>query len=251
MQNDTVMITIPRFIVLVLTPILFIGLAILPYAVFVHPIDGVRTRTAEGNIYMPTAIAGLMFLLLFLYLGYRMANYFTLFWFNEQKRELTIVRPFLFRKKNIQFDQVVGFHFSSYDFRGQDIKEIVIKSADGSIYKIGDFEISNFRQIEKYLLDNFVLMRTDFEIKFTPEERMAFLKGSNKKFDLRQSKHARVIFLILIVLLSYIIYAEYAALGIPEKKLSNGMLYGVWVLFFYFCYKFLRTYRAVKKLTKE
>ena len=250
MQNETVMITIPRFIVLVLTPILFIGLAILPYAVFVHSIDGVRTRTADGNIYMPAAIAGMMFLLLFVYLGYRMANYFTLFWFNEKKRELTVVMPFLFRKKNIKFDQVIGFHFSSFNFRGQDIKVIVIKSADGSIYKIGDFEISNFRQIEKYLLDNFDLMRTDFETKFTPEEKMTFLKGANKKFDLRQSKDSRFIFLILIVLVAYIIYSEYAGFGIPERKLSNGVLYGVWVLFFYFCYKFLRANRNVKELTK-
>jgi len=250
-QKETVMVTIPRLIVLVLTPILFIGLAILPYAVFIHPINGVRSRTVEGSIYMPTAIAGLMFLLFSIYLFFRLANYFTLLWFNEKKRELTVVMPFLLLKKNIHFDKVVGFHFSSYDFRGQEIKVIVIKSADASIYKIGDFETSNFRQIEKYLLGNFDLMRSDFETKFTDGEKMAFLKGANKRFDLRQSKYARIIFLILIVLVAYIIYAEYSDIGVPERKLSNGILYGVWVLFFYFCYKFLKAYRTVKELTKK
>lgn len=94
-------------------------------------------------------------------------------------------------------------------------------------------------------------MRTDFETIFTDGEKMAFLKGANKKFDLRQSKDARIIFLILIVLVAYIIYAEYSDIGVPKRKLSNGILYGVWVLFFYFCYKFLKAYRTVKELTKK
>lgn len=230
---------------------MYCGLGLLPFAVYVHSIDGINSRTANGEIVMPTAIVGSIILAGLIILTYKIATYFTLFFIDKDKKAITIIKPFLLLRKHLNYEDVIGFHFSEYLIRGQKIKILILKSVDNKIYRISDFEISNFRQIEKYLLDNFNLMRTDFVTKFTLEEKIDYLENTNRAFDLEQALEAKFTFIMLIGLVVFCICLQYANFGLTDRKFSVGIMIGVWALLFYFIYKLAMTFKTIKNCSQH
>ena len=240
------LITIPRLIVIALVLFVFVGLGQLPFAVYVHPLEGINSRSNNGEIVLPTAIVGTLILIGLFFLTYKIGTYFQLLFIDQNNRKLSFIKPFLFKKQVLTFDEIVGFHFSHYSIRGDKVKLIIIKTTDNKLYKFSDFEISNFRAFENYFLDNFVLIRTDFVTKFSEEEKTLFITNTNRKFNLEQAREFRFVLFMLVTLVLFMLFLNLSNFGTPDRKFSTKILIGLYILLFYFIYRLYKQFETIK-----
>lgn len=240
------LITVPRVIVFLLFLFILGGSCIIPFAVFIKRIGGVNVREANGDLVIVTLFAAILFLLLFIFILYK-ASFFLVISVNKTKRKISFFYPLRFKRETYDFNDLLGFHFSSFEIKSQPIKMLVFRTADGKSFKISDFEISNLRKFEVAALQNFNLLRTDSLTPFEPEAKASFLKNTNRKFDFEQAKESVFNYFIIIGVILFGLIFNRTSLTIQSRKFSTEVLIGICALLSYFIYKLWIAYRVMRK----
>lgn len=238
-------ITIPRFLVILLFCFIICGLGIIPFAVFIKPFGGVNVRESNGELVIVTLVMAILMLLFIFYIVYK-ASFFLIIFISKTKNTIRFFYPLRFKWESYEFKELLGFHFSRFEIKNQPIKVLVFRTTDGKTYKISDFEISNFRKIEKAALENFDLIRTDSLIPFEPEAKALFLANTNRKFDFEQAKESIYIYLIIIGIISFSLIYDLTPLNVPSRKYSGAELLGICALLVYFISRLWRAYRVMQ-----
>jgi hypothetical protein len=130
---------------------------------------------------------------------------------NGIQNKIIIRHPFLLQKREYNFDEIVGFRWSYLPARVS-YKSIKLKSTDGRVYQFSDFEIGNFRAVEKVVLKSFELKSDKGWIAVSDKQKQFELERS-KAFDIEQAENIRWYlwsFIILLSLLSlYYVHQSY------------------------------------------
>ena len=207
-----------RIITILVIVLMLLGISIIPFAFFVTPIGNINTRNSQGEVVWQTAIAAFFFLFVLVYFIYKIIFRTLIIKFNDENKTIEFHYPFRFLKINYTFEQIEAIRFSVVYSKICDFKCLILKTNDDKIYKVTDFEISNFTEIEKTALLNFKLTKGDNFKSLNKQEKEAEIE-KNKIFDTRQAIEYRFsCYLFLGLIIAAIFIDRYIA--VSERKLG-------------------------------
>lgn len=119
---------------------------------------------------------------------------------DDEKKKIIIRHPFLLQNREYSFEEIIGFRWSYLSGRVR-YKSIKFKAIDSRIYQISDFEIGNFRVIEKVFSKNFDL-KSGKGWKSVSEKQKQFELQKSKAFDIEQAEDIRWYLWAAIITLS-------------------------------------------------
>lgn len=173
---------------LIISIITLIG--ILPYSFFIKNIGDIRVYKDDGNIFYPSMVISILMLLLIIFIFYRIITRTLIISIDENKKLITFCYPFRYLKRHYRFEEVLSFSFSFWRTRTCDFKQLNFKTED-HIYKITDFEISNFRVLEQSAIKNFKLSSGN-NFEYLTEMQKSDELNNSIKFDIKQAKSYRI-----------------------------------------------------------
>ena len=103
---------------------------------------------------------------------------------------------------------LVGFRYK-FRYDRQNIKIIKLKTTDGKVYGLSDWETSNIDQLENTCLNNFELKNGKEWASVDPDEKKALIKKSTD-FSFESEKDKRFQLILFILLISgFIVFGFY------------------------------------------
>jgi len=132
----------------------------------------------------------LLILLLITFLIYRIVTRTLIISIDDNHQLITFLYPLKFSKRQYRFEDISAISFSFWHTRICNFKRLNFK-ADNSVYKITDFEVSNFRQLEKSAVKNFTLSEGN-DFRCLTETQKSDELNNSIKFDINQAKSYRI-----------------------------------------------------------
>ena len=187
-----------------------------------------------------------IFLVILFFSGVFCVIYFTLVIRNDlNKRIITFYYPFRFVRKTYHYSEIIGFRFKYLPSQFINYKAIQIKTNDGKLYIISDFETSNLREIEKIAIENFKLARDKSFIILDQSRKEEELLKSHY-FDISQFKSLRVFYIMTVIacgiLLFYMTYSLTEVSGPPANH-KVVLLVLICICFFGAFFKIVRSHK--------
>lgn len=195
-----------RLILIPLILLMIIGIGVVPYSFFIKNIGGIRVYNDDGTIFYPSLFFSLSILLVIGFFIYRIITRTLIISIDESTQTITFFYPFKNSKKQYRFEEISSFSFSFWWTKICNFKRLNFKTSD-KIYKITDFEISNFRELEKVAIENFTLSEGNSFGYLTETQKLDEL-NNNIKFDISQAKSYRVSAYMFCVLAVLILLSE-------------------------------------------
>jgi hypothetical protein len=238
----------PRFIIFPLFAGFYASLGVIPFAIFIRPIDGINSRQPDGSLVWPTAIYGTILLALLFVVSYKYVFKLLFVSINTNKEVIAFTYPLQLRRKSYRFDEIRGFYFSHFYTRGGYVKVMVFLAGEGITYRFSDFEISNFRKIEEVALQNFALLHSEALVPFSSQEKAEYLNTINKKFDLEQSREVRFTFYLVAGLILFILLIDWF-MPDPDRAFSLILLLALYFVLVYSVYRIWLACRRINMLS--
>jgi len=209
-----------RLRLIVIPVILFVILAcgIVPFTFAQRFIKDKTFATEQDNTFWIILLVSLVFIAIQFYFLYIIITKTLLITISQKLRSITFYYPLLFKKQIFSFEEIVGFRFSSVYSKTNKYKSIIFKTKSSKTFSITDFETSNFRQIEKFSIDNFILRKGKTFETLSTEERENEL-NRNSKFDIQQAKDYRFTCYLLIGLIISVYFID-KYLAIPSRRVG-------------------------------
>ncbi len=173
-------------------------------------------RGAEGSLFQINKASFISLLMLLLFLGGLIAIIMLtkVIIVDEEKKVIKIRHPFLLQNRAYRFDEITGFRWSYLSGRVK-YKSIKLKAIDRRVYQFSDFEIGNFRVIEKVILKNFDLKYGKDWEPVSENQKQVELQIS-KAFDIEQAEEIRELLWAALVILTIFSF------GVLYKFYENG-----------------------------
>lgn len=191
---------------------------IVPFTFVQRLINDSNFSSGQESIFWIILLVSLLFIALQLYFLYIIIAKTLLITINEELNTVIFFYPFLFKRQIFSFEEIVGFRFTSYQSKSNEYKCIIFKTRNDKTFSITDFETSNFRQIENFSIDNFILTKGKTFETLTTDEREIELNRNNN-FDIQQAKDYRfACYLIIGLIISIYFIDKY--LAIPSRRVG-------------------------------
>ena len=194
---------------LILIPLLifaFVGIGIIPFSTYIKNVAELHIYKTDGSVYLPTQLFAFGVLVLIIYLLYIIVTRTLIIHIDVNLKEITFFYPFILSTKKYSFNEIKSFSFSYWHSKICDFKCLNFQTEE-KIFRFSDFEISNFRTIEKFAFDHFNLsLGEKFELIIDDLILKEIVK--NKKFDIEQAKSYRFTCYLFLALAVYIIFLE-------------------------------------------
>jgi len=217
-----------RIILIPLAIVMLSVLAMVPFSVYFVNVAGLKVYNSYGNISWQALLMSFFFLFVFLFFLYRIIFRTLLVIIDSNEEIITFHYPFKFFRKSYSFKEVIGFRLSNWHSKICYFKSLDFKTTGNKIYRFTDFEIVNFRLLEKYAMDNFIFCKGNSFLPLTDLEK-AKEKQDSITFDVSQAKDYRLSSYMLIALLVAILFIDKYVEGPPDRKM--GLLgYCLWGL---------------------
>ena len=229
-------------------PIIFITislLTVLPYFAFSKLIEGHdRSYFTEPSIFLLFIFLGLLWGGILIYLYYDVITKTLVVTINNTEKIIYFNYPFKFQRRKYFYEEVIGFRFSSIYTRICDFKTLIIKTKNNRQYTISEFQISNFKAFELFLLEHFNLTKgIGFENLTDKEKEDELIR--NREFEIEQAKSYRLTCYFQIVLIAVVLYLN-MTIAIPDRKFGL-IAYGFCIGFFIFLLvKIVKANRTIK-----
>lgn len=231
-----------RFILIPLILLMIVGIGIVPYSFFIKNIGDIRVYNGDGNIFYPSLFFSASILLLIGFFIFRIITRTLIISIDESCRIITFFYPFKNSKKQYTFEEISSFSFSFWWTKICDFKRINFKTND-RIYKITDFEISNFRELEKAVIENFTLSEGNSFGFLTEPQKLDELNNSIK-FDISQAKSYRISAYMFCVLAVFILLSEIFITS--DRKIGLGGDFIFICILFFSIYKIIQANKIIK-----
>lgn len=234
------LILIPLFLLIV------VGLGNVPFSVYIQNIGELRIYKNDGDIFWPTQIFAVGILALIFFLIYRIVTRTLILYIDTDLKTITFFYPFKRSKKQYPFNEIKTFSLSYWHSRVCDFKCLNFQTND-KIYRFSDFEISNFRIIERVVIENFTLsLGKKFEL--IAEDLKQEEIQNNIKFDIDQAKSYRISCYMFLSLAIFIIASDSFGPATNQKIGLFGISLCICLAVFTIC-KILQANRTIKNFS--
>ena len=205
---------------LILIPLMILMLSVFGmvlYSIYIDDLGDLHLYKTDGSLYWLTVIFITLNLYVPAFILYRIFTRTLVITIDENNKIITFFYPFKYSKHQYGFNEIITFSFSSWLTKACVFKRINFKT-ENNIYTVTDFEIANFRDLEKYAIRNFNLSKgKGFE--FINEIQKGEELENSMKFDISQAKDFRITCYMLIGLAVFIMYMDASTI---EPKIGLG-----------------------------
>lgn len=159
--------------------IIIILLTVAPYFAFSKLIQEYEHNYyKEPSIFLLFIFIGILWIGALIYLNYKLITETLVVTINDKEKVICFNYPFKFQRKKYPFNEVIGFKFSSFYTGICDFKNLIIKTNNNTQYNLSEFQITNFKVFEVFLLEHFKLTKgNSFEDLSEEEKDVELLKN--------------------------------------------------------------------------
>ena len=208
------------------------GLTVTPYFTYSKMIEGhERSYFMEPSIFLLYIFIGILWGGVLAYLYYDIVTKTLIVTINKNEKSIFFSYPFKFQKQKYFFDEVIGFRFSSIYTRLCNFKTLIIKTKNDKQYTISEFQVSNFKSFETFLIENLNLTKGGAFESLSEKEKKEELQ-KNTKFEIEQAKSYKLTCYIHIGVIFFVLFIN-KYIAIPDRKFG-WIAYGLCLGFIIF-----------------
>ncbi|WP_161890564.1 hypothetical protein [Pontibacter russatus] len=185
-------------------------------------LDIKESGVIETNL---SSLAALFMLLLFVGGLVAIVKYAKVITIDEEKQKVIVLHPLLLKRRVYNFSDIIGFRWLAVNARIY-YKSIKLKSTEGRVYQFTDFEVRNFRDMERVIHRVFDLRSADSWRPLSKQQRRFEVQRS-RLFDISQAEDIILSLKLGFALITFITFLILHHLYQKDFKISLSY----WLLF--------------------